>query len=164
MDIATITSLVSSLKVATDITKFIRESDLSVQRAELKLKLAELIEALADAKMNAADVKQEILDRDETIRRLQDEIDTESSLTWKQPYYFSLDENSVEHQFCQKCYDSQKKLSRLHTDGLGAFNCTVCSSHYLSNDRTKIDAEAIRVKKEAARENSKPISVVSDIF
>jgi hypothetical protein len=59
MDPTTIGALLTSLKAATDIAKFIRGSDLSIERAELKLKLAELVEALANAKLEAADVQQQ---------------------------------------------------------------------------------------------------------
>ena len=41
-DITTIAAVLNSLKAATDIAKFLRESDLSLERAELKLKLADL--------------------------------------------------------------------------------------------------------------------------
>ncbi len=47
MDIAAIGSLLSSLKTATDIAKFIKDSDVSLEKAETKLKLAELVSALA---------------------------------------------------------------------------------------------------------------------
>jgi hypothetical protein len=159
MDIATISSLVSSLKLATDITKLIRESDVSVERAETKLKFAALIEALAEAKITTADVKQEILDRDVKIIQLQAVIDTKSSLTWKQPYYYSADESLTEQRYCQKCFDSKNKLSRLHTVGSGAFHCTVCSCLFLSDERLESDLEASCVKNEEARDNLEPISV-----
>ena len=58
MDIAAIGSLLGSLKTATEITKFIRESDVSLEKAETKLKLAELVSALADAKLEAVEVQQ----------------------------------------------------------------------------------------------------------
>lgn len=48
-DLATIGAALSSLKTATDIVKFLRSSDLSLERAELKL--ADLLSSLADAKI-----------------------------------------------------------------------------------------------------------------
>ena len=54
MDVAAIGSLLGSLKTATDIAKFVRESSVSLERAELKMKLAQLIEALSNAKIEAA--------------------------------------------------------------------------------------------------------------
>jgi hypothetical protein len=42
MDLAAISSLFGSLKAATDIAKFIRESDVSLQNAETKLKLGKV--------------------------------------------------------------------------------------------------------------------------
>ena len=44
-DISAITAVLGSLKTATEIAKFIRESDVSIERAELKLKVADLIGA-----------------------------------------------------------------------------------------------------------------------
>jgi hypothetical protein len=50
-DIASITSALSSIKAASDIVKLVRESGLTLEKAEVKLKLAELVEKLADAKL-----------------------------------------------------------------------------------------------------------------
>ena len=50
-DLATIGAALSSLKTATEIVKFIRESDVNLEKAELKLKLADLLGSLADTKM-----------------------------------------------------------------------------------------------------------------
>ena len=68
MDIAALSSLLGSLKTATDIARFIKDSDLSLEKAETKLKLAELISALADAKIEAAKIQQLLLERAANIR------------------------------------------------------------------------------------------------
>ena len=49
---AAISSVLSSIKAATDIAKLVRESGLTLEKAEVKLKLAELVEKLADAKLD----------------------------------------------------------------------------------------------------------------
>ena len=148
MDIAAIGSLLGSLKTATDIAKYIRESDVSLERAELKLKLAELVGALADAKLEAADVQQEILNRDERIRELLAAAKLKADLKWVQPCYYLLGADGTDEPHCQNCYDSSAKLSRLHTDGNGYFQCRVCKQSYktvqrTSSDKAKTDA-AIR--------------------
>jgi hypothetical protein len=56
--IASIAAILSSIKTATDIAKFLRESDLSLQRAELKLKLADLVSALAEAKIELTEIQE----------------------------------------------------------------------------------------------------------
>jgi hypothetical protein len=139
MDIAAISSLLSSLKTATDIAKFIRESDVSLERAELKLKLAELVEALANAKLDAAGVQQAILDRDESIRELREAMKVRADLKWVQPCYYLTNAQGVDEPFCQNCYDSSAKLSRLHTDGNGFFQCRVCKQSYKTQDRANAD-------------------------
>lgn len=58
VDVAAIGALLGSLKTATDIAKFVRESSVSLERAELKMKLAQPIEALSNAKIEAAVIQQ----------------------------------------------------------------------------------------------------------
>ena len=127
MDIAAVGSLLSSLKTATDIAKFIRESDISLEKAEAKLKLAELVSALADAKLEAAEIQQAILERDESIRQLKAAAQLKAEMQWRQPCYYLSNAEGVEEAYCQHCYDSGGKLARLHTDGAGYFHCTVCN-------------------------------------
>lgn len=153
MDIASVSSLLSSLKTATDIAKFIRESDVSLEKAETKLKLAELVSALADAKLEAAEVQQALLDRDEEIRKLTAAAKLKADLRWDQPCYFMKNAEGKEDPFCQKCYDSEQKLSRLHTDGQGYFQCHVCTQEYKTAERSRNDAAAIEKSLGAHRKN-----------
>ncbi|WP_227816796.1 hypothetical protein [Nitrogeniibacter aestuarii] len=154
MDLAAIGSLIGSLKTATDIAKFIRESDVSIEKAETKLKLAELISALADAKIEAAEVQQAILDRDELIRLLKAEAKLQADLVWKQPRYVLANAQGEEESYCQNCYDSEKKLSRLHTDERGYFECRVCKQSYKTNERKSSDSEKLRQANAARRNGS----------
>lgn len=139
MDIAAISSLLSSLKTATEIAKFVRETDSSLEKAETKLKLADLIGALADAKIEAAGIQQVILERDEQIRELTAELKLKSDLKWRQPYYYMLGSDGTESHFCQHCRDSDGKLARLHTDGKGYFHCSVCNGHFKTDERLQSD-------------------------
>ena len=139
MDIAAIASLLGSLKTAAEIAKFIRETDVSLERAELKLKLAELVEALASAKMGAADVQQELFDSEETIRQLRAAAKLRSELKWVQPCYYAQNADGVDEPYCQNCYDSSATLSHLHTDGKGYFQCRVCKQSYKSAARAESD-------------------------
>lgn len=139
MDPATVASLLGSLKAATDIAKFVRESSVSFERAELKLKLAELIEALANAKIEAADIQQAILDRDQKIKELEAAIALQAELRWEQPCYFRKNEQGAEDPYCQNCYDSTGKLSRLHADGSGFFQCRVCKQSFKTTERARSD-------------------------
>ena len=147
MDFAAIGSLLGSLKTATDIAKFIRESDFSFEKAETKLKLAELVSALADAKLGAAEIQQEIIERNEEIRQLKTTAKLQAEIIWRQPCYYLVDREGKEEPFCQNCYDSERKLARLHTDGTGFFQCHVCKQSYKTNERSKSDAAKLRAAK-----------------
>ena len=151
MDIAAVGSLLASLKTATEIAKFIRESDVSLEKAEAKLKLAELVSALADAKLEAAEIQQAILDRDEEIRQLKAAAKLRIELTWRQPCYYLLSAAGIEEPYCQNCYDSEKKLSRLHADGAGYFKCRVCKQSYKTDDRSRKDSEALIAARNRSR-------------
>ena len=151
MDIAAIGALLGSLKTATDIAKFIRESDLSLEKAETKLKLAELVSALADAKLEAAEVQQAILDRDESIRTLQAAAKLRASIRWAQPCYYLPNATGTDEPYCQNCYDSEAKLARLHTDNAGHFECRVCKQSYKTNERAKKDSAAFVAARNRSR-------------
>lgn len=142
MDITSVGSLLTSLKTATDIVKFIRDSEVSIERAELKLKLAELVEALANAKLEAADIKQSIVERDELIRELRTQAQQRELLKWEQPCYYLTNEEGVKEPYCQNCHDSTGKLSRLHDDGHGEFECRVCTQTFRTKERIASDQAA----------------------
>jgi hypothetical protein len=131
MDITSIAALVGSLKAATDIAKFIRESDASLEKAEMKLKLAELISAIADAKVEASQVQQELLDRDERIRALEAKLVLKAEVQWEKPFYWRLQQGgSKDGPYCQRCYDVEAKLHRLQGSGEGYWECKACKSEY----------------------------------
>lgn len=66
-DPVTITAILGNLKVAIDIAKAIRSSDVSIERAELKLRLAEMIGALADAKIEVIEVQELLAEKDKQL-------------------------------------------------------------------------------------------------
>ncbi|HOB02631.1 MAG TPA: hypothetical protein PLJ16_07915 [Casimicrobium huifangae] len=150
MDVAAIGSLFGSLKAATDIAKLIRESGITLERAELKLKLAELMEALADAKIGAAEVQQLILERDAEIRTLREEARVRRDLRWEPPCYFLPDatQSRQEQAYCQKCYDGDSRLVRLHTDGKGLYSCVVCKQTYKTQERQASDDAKVRAARQ----------------
>ena len=130
MEITAIVSAVNGLKTATDIAKYIKDSGSSFEKAEAKLKLAELISALADVKMELADVQSLIIEKNETINKLQSELSLKSALVWEQPYYWLENESGKEGPFCQCCYDKDKSLARLQGNNKGWWKCSLCGNTY----------------------------------
>jgi len=134
MDITSISAALTSIKTAADITKLIRDSDSSLERAETKLQLAELTSALADAKLEVTEIQQLLIDKDALIRSLQEQLSLRERLQWEAPYYRLVDDSSKEGPFCQHCFDADGKQVRLHGNGSGFWRCTVCKNTYTDKD------------------------------
>ena len=126
----TISAALSSIKTATDIAKLIKESDVSLEKAESKLKLAELISALADAKMQIAEIQQVLIEKDGEIRVATEQLAVKEKLQWEKPYYWLIEGTRKEGPFCQHCYDKNKELIRLQGNSDGYWECKACKSNY----------------------------------
>jgi hypothetical protein len=146
MAITEIASIFTSVKAATDIAKFVRDSDFSLEKAEGKLKLAELVSALADVKLQAVDIQQALTDRDEKIRGLEAALKLRSDLVWREPCYWLATAEGIEEPYCQSCYDSISKLSRLHSPSDGRYICRVCDKAYMTRERLAEDAAKLKAQ------------------
>ncbi len=134
MDLTTISAIITSVTSATDIAKLLKESGFSLEKAEAKLKLAELIDALANVKMQVADVRILLLEKDEEIRKLQDEMKVKGNMVFESPHYWLDNGEEKEGPFCQACYDNMNKLVRLQCYKSGLWNCRVCGSNFVDKD------------------------------
>lgn len=139
MDISSITTLLGSLKTATDLAKLINDSGITLEKAEVKLKLAELISALAEAKIETAAVQQTILDRDQRIRELEAERATAEKLQYKDPAYWLQADGGDQGPYCQTCYDTSIKLVRLQDVSDGAWACRACNVTFFEPARRARD-------------------------
>jgi len=151
MDLTSITAVLGSIKTATDIAKFIKDSDLSLEKAETKLKLADLIGTLADAKLEVIGVQQTLAEAEARVRDLEGQLRTKESLRWKEPAYWVEDGLRSDGPFCQKCYDTDGRLVRLLGDGRGRFECKACKSNYVTQEHRARQEAAIRAHNDANR-------------
>ena len=129
-DIAAIASILGSVKTATEIAKLLKDSDLSLEKAELKLKLADLISALADARIETAEIQSLIAEKDEKIKQLQETLETKKNVKYDKPYYWLGEGPEREGPYCQHCFDKDGKLIRLQGYGNGYWDCKVCKNNY----------------------------------
>lgn len=129
MDLTSVSTILTSLKTATDIAKFIKDSDVSLEKAESKLKLAELISALADAKIEVTEIQQVLLEKDAELRALKTQLEVKAKLHWEKPYYWLIEGSQKDGPYCQHCYDKNHELIRLQGNG-GCWECKACKSRY----------------------------------
>lgn len=141
-DIASIGAVLSSLKTATEIAKFIRESDLSIERAELKLKVAELVSALADVKLELVELQEAFVKKDDRIRALEEAFQTKDSLVRRRDAYYRLDERGepVGVPYCLRCWENDHKQRQLVHEAKDRHTrvCTTCGHRYESFSASEI--------------------------
>jgi len=139
MDIPTIAAILGSIKSATksatDIAKLLKETDLSLKKAEVKLKLADLISTLADAKIEIAEVQDLLREKDTKIRELEEFLAVKAKLAYEAPYYWMVKGDKKDGPFCQQCYDATGKLIRLQHRGVaGSWACRTCNKIFEDKD------------------------------
>ena len=144
MDITAISTLLGSIKTATEIAKVIKETDLSLATAETKLKLADLISALADARIEVTEIQQSLAERESEIKALKAALDVKERLKWQDPCYWLEEAEGKQGPFCQCCYDSNRKLIRLQGDGEGYWECKTCKNTYVDPQRRERDDAMVR--------------------
>lgn len=145
MDLTSVTAVLGSIKTATEIAKYIKDTDLSLEKAETKLKLADLIVTLADAKLEVVGVQQTLAEAEARIRELEQTLETRGKVRWEEPLYW-LDDHSdgstMDGPFCQQCYDHGSKLVRLQGNGDGYFECKVCKNTYVTKANRERESAA----------------------
>jgi hypothetical protein len=140
-DITAISTILGSIKTATEIAQLLKNSDLSLEKAETKLKLAELIGALADAKIEIAAVRDLVSEKEAQIKALEDAANIKSKLNYQAPYYWLVEGDKRDGPYCQQCYDKSRALIRLQGYGNGYWDCKTCKSNYTdSSHHTEISS------------------------
>jgi hypothetical protein len=142
MDLSTVTAALGSIKAATEIAKLIKDSDLSLEKAETKLKLAELIGSLADAKLEVINLQELLTQTEGRIKELDVELQIRKALRWEEPLYWVDGASGSDGPYCQHCYDSARKLIRLQGNGEGWYECKVCKNSYETSESRQRDASA----------------------
>jgi hypothetical protein len=128
-DLAPIQAALASIKVATDIAKFLRSANLSLEKAESKMKLAELMESLSQVRIEIAGIQEVIIAKDQRIRELQQVADVTKRLKYEAPFYWLADGDRREGPFCQQCWDKDGKLIRLQRASfVGSWSCMTCKN------------------------------------
>ncbi len=137
MDLAAITSVVSSIKSAIEIANLLKKVEGEFQKAESKLALADMINALADAKIAMANLQDEMQQKDQEIARLVEDLRLKSSVMRVGDAYYDKDKHGTHHgdPYCQTCFESTGRLHHLVESSVqanaGRFICKVCKNSFL---------------------------------
>ncbi len=131
-DIASISALLASVKTATDIAKLIKDSNSSLEGAEIKFQLANLISTLADVKIELAEVQDVLRDRDKKIISLESKLLKKEDTTFDGKLYWVKEDDIP---FCTVCLEKDSKYHHLthvkkNLYGLEIYYCKICKSEY----------------------------------
>lgn len=145
-DIATIGAALSSIKTATEIVKFLRESDTSLERAEMRLKLADVVSALADAKMEIVDVQETLAQKDQRISELEEAFQSKDALVKHYDAYYARNSEgkAIGAPFCLRCWEvnhKKRNLVRAPADRHVRI-CTDCRHQYSSHTAGELESNA----------------------
>src|SRR5208337_1348839 len=120
----------ASLKAATEIAVFLKGSELSLPKDEMKLKLAELTAAIAEAKLQIADITGIISEKDQTIKFLQDKINQGEEMVFEKTLYWSIEGDKKDGPFCPQCWDHDHRKIRLYNMANAYWMCRICNNSY----------------------------------
>lgn len=135
-DITTIGAVLGSIKTATEIAKFLRTADLSIEQAELKLKLADLLVALAEAKIEVVEVQETLVEKDKLINELKDAFASKDLLIRRNDAFYEKNKDGEAEgtAYCLRCWENDhKKRQLIHNpkDHSGRL-CTSCGQQFES--------------------------------
>jgi DNA repair exonuclease SbcCD ATPase subunit len=125
-------NVLASLTAATEIAVFLKDSELSLPKDEMKVKLAELIAAIAEAKLQIADITSIISEKDQTIKFLQDNINQGEEMVFEKNLYWSIEGDKKDGPFCPQCWDHDHKKTRLYNMANAYWMCRICNNSYKS--------------------------------
>jgi RNA-splicing ligase RtcB len=130
--ITTISTIFSSIKTATDIAKLIKDSNTSLEEAEIKFKMAELISTLADIKIELSEVQVSQRAKEEKILELEKLLAKKERVIFKQDMYWM---EGDEVPFCKVCFEKDAKYHHLEYKPRSKHSseyhfCRICSSYY----------------------------------
>ena len=134
-ELPAVAAFVGSVRTATEVAKLLMSSGSALEKAELKMKLAELLEALAEAKIQAVAIQEELAASQELARAFRERLEIAEKVVYRAPSYFLQNADELDGPFCQRCYDSERKLIRLQQPGReGYWVCQNCKNSVTDED------------------------------
>lgn len=129
-----IATALSSIKTATEIVGFLRDSESCFERAEQKLKVAELVSALAEVKYELVELRDSFAEKEERIRELEEALETRHDLRRVGDAYYRVDGSGspTGAAHCVRCWeDAHKQRQLVYEPKAETFRrCPSCGESY----------------------------------
>lgn len=137
LDISAISAGLSSMKVAMDIAKGLKDSTTAINDATVNFKIAELLEAMSEVKMHLVEAKDENIELKEKIKELEKALNQKGEVIFRDGYYYlsAPQSGKPEGPFCSHCYSSNNELTLLTEvtgmlRNMGKYKCPSCEQRF----------------------------------
>ncbi len=143
-DITAITAIINGIKTATDIAKFLKDADISLEKAELKLQIAELINSLADTKISITEIQKIIEEKDNEIAKLKKGLELQSKLVRHNEVYYEVDDTGkpTGDPYCPYCYEVDHTAVHIYENPDNRNQCICPSCKNKLSHKAKIEKNA----------------------
>lgn len=115
-DITSITAAISGLKAATEVAKFLRDTEQAFKAADLKLRIAELVDGLATAKLSLAEIQDALAERDAEIKRLTGALKLKGEVVRHHDSYYNktAEGKPTGDPYCSFCFEAKALLVHIN--------------------------------------------------
>ncbi len=132
IDFSVLETVLTSVKTATDIAKVIKQSEISLEDAEIKLKIADLISTLADVKLELAHIQDVLREKDEKILSLENQLKLRKKLNYDGKCYWAENDDVP---FCAVCHEKDSRhhhLTYFPKNAMGGerYYCKICKNMF----------------------------------
>jgi ribosomal protein L37AE/L43A len=90
-------------------------------------------EKIMELREGALALQEENINLKEQIKELESELNKKKEIQWEAPFYWTINGDSKEGPFCQKCNDSESKLIRLQRIEEGNWHCKSCNNNFFED-------------------------------
>ncbi len=127
-----IQSALTSISTAIGIAKTVSDINKEVDASNYKLQMADLRSTLADAKISLSEIREEILAKDQEIKRLKSfDIDAKKLAQHLNHYYKkNKGGDAIGMPYCPHCLEAKNGLFTLHYGKGGELYCGSCKNLY----------------------------------
>lgn len=89
-----------------------------------------LYQRIVDLRDEVFALKEENLSLKQEIQEARRKLEIKGRLSWRAPFYMIAAEGSEDGPYCQRCWDVDAKLVRLHSDGNDQWLCRGCDQMF----------------------------------
>jgi ribosomal protein L37AE/L43A len=130
------TSIVTLVKNCVDLIKSIQSKDGKINSISVN-DFSDLQNNLININQYMEELKNQLIQRDKEIERLERALKDKNCFVFKKYYYFEVDTNGneIDGPFCQKCFEANKmKIHLLPRAEKGSWWCSSCNKALYDNN------------------------------